>query len=174
METLHYLKPSLHKRQKRRDKRLDEELIECYRGGRQWANKKGYKKELQKDFENAPNTEGMKERHKGGSTYSTDNLEPLIRFLSAKTGKKWDKVYSQLSKRLKKNTMTGLHVFQHLWDFVKINVWIEEKKVYCLDTRNWQSDIETHLLLSFEKFPKFYVHPETGILMKAPLWIKKR
>ena len=43
MDNVQYLKPSLQIRQKRRDKRLDEEVIECYRRGWRLKQMKGYK-----------------------------------------------------------------------------------------------------------------------------------
>ncbi len=48
MDNLQYMKPSLFKRQKRRDKRLDEEVIECYRRGSRLKQKKGYKNKLKR------------------------------------------------------------------------------------------------------------------------------
>jgi hypothetical protein len=156
------LKPSLLKRQKRRDKRLSEELIECYRGGRRIKSAKGYQKTIVKDeFAHALQKESIK-LMKGNSKYLTDNLEPMIRFLNSKVGKHWDKVYSELSKKMNKSSMLGKHLNDHLFDFVKTKVIIEDGKVYAL--HRWSGQ---QALVSYERYPRFYVHPKSGVLMKA-------
>ncbi|MCE7996588.1 MAG: hypothetical protein HEP71_31755 [Roseivirga sp.] len=156
------LKPSLRKRQKRRDKRLHEELIECYRGGGgNLKKKKGYQKNARNnDFENEKQKEGIKARS-GGIKYQCDNLKPLIRFLEKHEGKYWNKVYSQLCKKMDKNTLLGQHVFDHLEDFVETKVKIEEGKVIGQD--RWGGPQE---LISYWH-PKFYVHPKSGQLMRV-------
>lgn len=156
------LKPSLRKRQKRRDKRLHEELIECYRG-RSWGKnkKKGYQKNARNtDFENEKQKEGIKARS-GGTKYQCDNLKPLIRFLEKHEGKYWNKVYSQLCKRMDKNTLLGQHVFDHLEDFVETKVTLEDGKV--IGNNRWGSPEE----LVYYWYPRFYVHPKSGQLMRV-------
>lgn len=164
MNDLQYLKPSLQKRQKRRDKRLDEEVIECYRRGTRSKQKKGYKNKLRRNnFEHAHHHESIKFMHGGGTKYFNDNLEPLIRFLNSKVGKNWNKVHEELCNNLNKRTVSGLHVFNHLYDFVQLNTHIKNKKVYYM---HWGKPTE---LISAEKYPRFYIHPKTGQLMKAKL-----
>src|SRR5690242_12640041 len=125
MENTMLIKPALQKRQKRRDKRVDEELIECYRYSWRVKTAKGYRKRLrQNQFEQAKNKEGMTEMHGIHTKSLTDNLEPLIRYLNSKIGKHWDKVFSELSSKMDKSSVSGLHVFQHLFDFVHTKVVI--------------------------------------------------
>ena len=50
MDNLQYLKPSLQRPQKRRDKRLDEELIECYRHGTRSKQKKAIRINLKETY----------------------------------------------------------------------------------------------------------------------------
>lgn len=162
MDNLEYLKPSLQRRQKRRDKRLDEELIECYRHGTRSNRKNGYKNKLrQNQYEHARSHESMKYMHSGGTKSFNDNLEPMIRFLNARVGKNWNKTHAELCSRLSKRTVSGLHVFNHLYDFVYENTIIKEKKVFCMKFGRYQE------LVSTEKSPKFYIHQKTGQLMKA-------
>lgn len=168
MSQLEYLKPSLCKRQKRRDKRLDEELIECYRRGWRTRQQKGYKhKTMFNLYENAKQQESMKFMHGGGTRSFNDNLEPLIRFLASNAGKNWNKVYGELCKQLKKNTVPGLHVFNHLYDFVIEHTYTRNKKIYYMEYGTYKE------LVSREKFPKFYIHAKTGQLMKARLMTNK-
>ncbi len=105
--------------------------------------------------------------HGGGTKYFNDNLEPMIRFLNSKVGKNWNKVHAQLCKDLNKKTISGLHVFNHLFDFVQLNTYIENKKIYYL--RNGKLTE----LISTEKYPRFYIHPTTGQLKKAKLTVLK-
>jgi len=159
MNNLDYLKPSLQKRQKRRDKRLDEELIECYRLGSREKQKKGYKNKLKRNFyENAKQRESIKFMHGGGTKHFNDNLEPLIRYLRSNTGRPWDKVYSELCEKLDKTTVSGLHVFNHLFDFVSEHAWVENKKVYELKFGKKRE------LINRRQWKQFYVHPRTKLL----------
>ncbi len=169
MENLEYvLKPSLCQRQKRRDKRLDEELIECYRRGMRSKEKKGYKNKIkQTGYETAQQKESMKFMHGGGTKSFNDNLEPLKRYLESRVGKNWYKVHSKLCSQLKKNTVSGLHVFNHLFDFVHVNVVVKDKTVYYLRFGKYE------VLRSTARWPKFYVNSKTGQLVKATLITQK-
>ena len=163
MENLEMLKPSKRKRQKRRDKRMDEELIECYRT-KTWQNSskvKGYDKRIVgNQYQWACSKEKMKTRS-GGYKCQTDNLKPLVRYLESKQGKFWDKVYSELCKKMDKNTLLGQHLFDHLMDFVATDVYIESGRIMSLNS--WGGINE--LFSGF--YPQFYVHPKSGVLLKV-------
>ena len=162
MDNLQYLKPSLQKRQKRRDKRLDEELIECYRRGNRSKQMKGYSNMIKRNnFEHAFQHESMKFKHGGGSRYFNDNLEPMLRLLERRCNRPWNKTFSELNKQLDKSTVSGLHVFKHVSDYVHENVWIENKKVYHLQFGRKRE------LVSSGTTKNFYVHPINGLLKKA-------
>ena len=159
------LKPSKRKRQKRRDKRMDEELIECYRKGWNLRKSKGYKKKYENksnDFEHSKKREGIKMRSGGGTKFLNDNLGPRKRFLESKEGKHWDKVYSELCQKMDSNSMTGQHLLQHLFDYVELNVEIIQGKVYGVG--GWRGRYE---LYYFSRHPKFYVHPKSGCLIRV-------
>ena len=161
MDNLQYLKPSLQRIQKRRDKRLDEELIECYRHGTRSKQKKGYNKLKRNLYEHAPIHESIKYRHGGGTKNFNDNLEPMIRFLNSSVGKNWNKIHSRLCSHLSKRTVAGLHVFNHLFDFVYEKTATVGGKQFYIKFGQHQE------LLSTEKWPKFYINFKTGQLMKA-------
>lgn len=167
MDNLQYLKPSLRRRQKHRDKRLDEELIECYRYGTRSKEKSGYKKLKRNQYEHAPMHESMKYRHGGGSKSLNDNLEPMMRLLNTSVGKNWNKVHAALCGRLSKRTVAGLHVFNHLYDFVYEKTIVEGNKIFYYRFGKYQE------LISTEKWPKFYINHKTGQLMKAKTSPKK-
>ncbi|OEK03992.1 hypothetical protein [Roseivirga misakiensis] len=162
MKNADTLKPSLRKRQKRRDKRMHEELIECYRVGGRWQGnkRKGYDKSHANNPDNYRKKEGIKLRS-GGTKCQTDNLQPLLRFLAKNEGKFWNKVYQQLCQRMDKNSVLGQHVFDHISDFVHTKVSIENGKI--LSVGKWGGQNE---LTSFWH-PVFYVHPKSGQLLKV-------
>lgn len=168
-EYLVEMKPSRIQRQKRRDKRLAEELIECYRHGARWGRGKQRHKQRARrnEFEQARNKEGMKLMHKGGSKYFDDNLPPLVRFLNSQQGKHWNGIYARLSRSLDRNTTSGLHVFQHLEEMLyeKVEIVKEGKEGVIYGNSPFGG---RRALYSTEKRPAFYVHPKSGVLMKAP------
>lgn len=158
---LNDLKPSLQRRQKRRDKRMDEEVIECYRTGWRTKHAKGYLKHARATPPDTGTHEGMKRRHGWGTRSVNDNLEPLIRYLRSHVGQHWDKVYSDLCRSLDTSTVTGQHVIDHLKQMVHMNVVKDGKRLITHDgrqPRELQSSIWFH-------FPEFYVHPKSGVLM---------
>lgn len=168
-EAIRNMKPSRLQRQKRRDKRLAEELIECYRHGAKYGRGKQAHKQRsrQHEFEQARGKEGMKTMHHGGSKSFNDNLPPLIRFLNSQVGKNWDGVYARLSRRLDKSTVSGLHVFQHLEDMLatKVEIVRSGKRTAIIGHMPFGG---RRALYSTEKRPAFYVHPRNGVLMRAP------
>lgn len=160
----HELKPSLQKRQKRRDKRLGEEVIECYRRG-MWTKKgKGHMRRMHRTgLENLNSHEGMKAVHTGGRRYPSDNLEPLIRYLRSHVGKHWDTVHSELCRSLDGNTMTGRHVLDHLKKMVHTNVVKESKRLISHDGHAPRDITED----SYFRVAEFYVHPKSGVLLQT-------
>ena len=169
MDNAQMLKPSLRKRQKRRDKRMHEELIECYRGNTAWdstrGKAKGYRKELQKTgVENAPNKERMKHM-KGDSKWQSDNLAPMIRFLEKHEGQFWDKVYSKLCERMDKNSLLGQHLVDHLFDFVETKASFEEGRLIGHSVYFQPTDL--HDLVNRRISNLWYVHPKSGQLLRV-------
>ena len=84
-------------------------------------------------------------------------------------GKNWNKVHATLCSRLSKKTVPGLHVFNHLYDFVYEKTFTDGNRVFY---QNIFGTIEE--LLSSEKWPRFYVNHKTGQLMKAKMYKRKK
>jgi len=148
-------KPSRLRRQKRRDKRLSEEIIECrrYAGGdtNKKVRQKGDTKRKQKMEEAGfyPSRESVNFKN---TTSFEDNLEPLERFLRSNVGRPWSAVYAELSRQLDRTTTSGQHVIDHLFGYVD-NQWnslFPESNRY----RTQNDGVST----------RFSIHPETGIL----------
>jgi hypothetical protein len=109
------------------------------------------------DYDDQPSRASMS-RHwqdsDGGKTLS-DVLNPLKGYLHKNVGRHWDDVYSEICQNLDRRSVTGLHVFTHLWQFVAKNT------VMCIDgkVREWG------YYGGFLTEPSdYYIHPYTGIL----------
>jgi len=150
-------KVSRIQRQKRRDKRLAEELIECrrYNGGD--ANKKvrqkgelRYRQKMEKTGV-YPAQESINFKN---STMFGDNLEPLERFLRSKVGCPWSEVYSELNRQLDRSTVSGGHVFQHLQVYMDNPQYGRHNPIGKRQYRTQNDGISN----------RFGVHPLTGLL----------
>lgn len=161
------IKPSILKRRKRRDKKLHKELTECYRENSSFVNSssptrkrlKNY--ELKLGYENAPKKVSIKFVHtklSGNIKYFGDNVNPLKRFLNSKVGQNWDKVYSELSKKMDKRSVSGQHLFEHLFQYVEADTTLINGKVYKSNGekmfRGWWHGGRVQL----------YVHPVSRVL----------
>ena len=145
--------------------RLDEILIERPRGG--WRKKKSRNAKFWRRLTEEASTDGLlspyRVKTRDKTKYLSDNLGPLRGFLRSRVGQLWDDVYSELSQRLDRNTVSGQHVIQHLWDDVHRHVEIIEGVVYSKPGANgWCGRRELGQWRG-----EFYVHPETGVLCIA-------
>lgn len=158
------LKPSMQQMQSRRDKKLDKEVLECYRLFRGYAlkHKKGSTKLLQVapncEYQNLPQRQSMKQMGNRVKFFG-ENLKPLKAYLFANIGKSWDKVYGNLCQKLDRRSVSGNHIFEHISDFVKKNYFDNYS----------DEDIEVFLnsykiSVSAKREHPMFVHPKTGIL----------
>jgi len=77
-------------------------------------------------------------------------------------GRPWNKVYSEIRERIDARSALGLHVLQHLEDYVATNTFLKDGKVF--EYRRFGCVGEVRGL---------YVHPVTGLL-RYPKPAKKR
>jgi len=91
----------------------------------------------------------------------SDHLAPLRGFLRSKVGYPWNEVYSELCERLKTNTMAGQHVLSHVFDYVNLHVEIIDGVPQGKPNGRFNFSLENSY------YPKYYVHPKTGILCVA-------
>ena len=47
-------------------------------------------------------------------------LNPLYRFLEKRVGRNWDRVYSEIRQHNRPGSAVGEHIFQHLFDYVRV------------------------------------------------------
>lgn len=118
-----------------------------------------------KSFDNQPKRESMKKMHKDRKSLN-ENLKPLIRFLESKVGSNWDKVYSEICENIKLDSAVQKHVRDHVFDYVRLNVEVENKKVF--GTRKYYGKMMEL------RNGDMYVDPTTKILKKYKIKNEKR
>ncbi|PSF38492.1 hypothetical protein C7H19_05775 [Aphanothece hegewaldii CCALA 016] len=149
--------------------RLGEIVIERPRGGSRCSSRrlKGVKKELDRITKEATE-DGLLSPYlikvKDKSKDLSDHLGPLRRLLRSKVGQPWDQVYSELCQQLKPNTLTGLHVISHLWDYVVLHVEMIDGVPY----HKASASHRRYGPLGSYYQDNYFVHPETRILCLAP------
>jgi hypothetical protein len=78
------------------------------------------------DYDSGPRRAPSSRRDKQLNEY----LRPLERFLQRQVGRPWSKVYSEISARIDRRSAIGLHVMQHVTDFIAVNAIRENGVVY--------------------------------------------
>lgn len=88
-----------------------------------------------------------------------ENLNPLLNYLHAQVGRPWNKVFSEIKKVNQGGGAVSNHIFQHLFDFICLNVIKKDGKVY--STENGVRE-----LYSYRSGNKgaLYVDPKDGII----------
>jgi len=98
-----------------------------------------------------------------GTKCLNENLAPLERYLRSQLGRPWDKVYSELSQRLRPTSAVQQHVRDHLADFVAVRTRLEGGQV--LGPGTWDQPM---VLTRPGYGPAFYVDPRSGLLCARP------
>jgi hypothetical protein len=118
------------------------------------------------NLEDAPRIESM------GGTYAhkwlNENLQPLVRFLRSRVGRRWDDVHSEIAARISCKSAVQKHVLDHLRDYVVENVRIVGTTVQYI-RYHWYQPLES-VGMRF----RFYVDPDTRELCLAPVASRKR
>ena len=83
-----------------------------------------------------------------------ENLNPLKRYLYASIGRPWDDVYSEIRANIDTRKAIGLHVMQHLWQYV-------ERFVEIVNGVPFESHGRYGRVMEVDGL---YIHPETGLL----------
>ena len=93
------------------------------------ANRSAQALDAGDDFDGGPHRASSSRHQK----WLNENLAPLKRYLQKQVGRPWDKVYSEISQTIDKRSAVGLHVLQHVEDFVSVNAFVENGVVYEYD-----------------------------------------
>ena len=85
-----------------------------------------------------------------------ENLAPLRRYLLRQVGRPWDKVYGEIRQTIDTRSAVGLHVLQHLEDYVATDTFIQDGVVSEWQWRGGAAPVSG-----------LYVHPKSGLLRLA-------
>jgi hypothetical protein len=100
------------------------------------------------DFDSGPARASSARRYKG----LNENLAPLRRYLAQQVGRPWDKVFSEIRKNLDTRSALGLHVMQHLEQFIAVKTFLIDGVVHA---RRWRG---------LDPVEGLYVHPVSGLV----------
>lgn len=117
-----------------------------------------------------PFKEGMKKRFgkKFGYKSLSDFLSPIRGFLTSSVGRKWDDIYSDLSKNIPKSKFLNQHVWEHIFDYVEIHTaWIDGEVCVSDDIERKYVPLTGHYRWGWKRDHQFYVHPVSRILLKV-------
>lgn len=107
-------------------------------------------------------------RHARGRRKSfNEHLNPLKSFLRTNEGRPWDKVYSDICSTFDKRKVINNHILEHLFDYVKLEVYIIDGKPHELNKFRYSSREYDEIEARSHHYPVYYVDPRDGIL-KAP------
>src|SRR4051794_18399649 len=76
-----------------------------------WYPRGSLKMQWHPDLELAPMREGYGHHYR--EKYLNENLQPLVRFLRSRVGKRWDKVHSEMSEHVSCTSAVQKHVLDH-------------------------------------------------------------
>lgn len=139
-------------------------LVERPRGGsrKRHFRKKGYRRTLTRDVDAGRELprEGITAL-RGDTTWFSEHLGPLRRFLHARTGRRWDAVYAELCEHIDRGNLVQKHVLTHLFQYVEVNALL--------------IDGVPHHPKGHRRYPlppivgrdQWYVCPKTGMLKRA-------
>ena len=99
------------------------------------------------DYDGGPERASSARRNK----WLNENLAPRQRYLHSQIGRPWDKVFSEIRQTLDTRSALGLHVMQHLYQFIAVDTVMIDGVVH---QKRWYS---------FDRVEGLYVHPLTGL-----------
>ena len=86
----------------------------------------------------------------------SDLINPLRRYLRSCIGKPWNKVHSELSRKLDRRSVAGSHIWDHVISEIETDCYVgADRLVYSNRRRYLNTEIPIDGL---------YVHPRTGLI----------
>ena len=71
-----------------------------------------------------------------GRPVLNENLAPLRRYLRSQVGRPWRKVFSEISAGIDRRSTVQQHIYQHIDDFIAVDVAIEDERLVDLRSRS--------------------------------------
>jgi hypothetical protein len=107
-----------------------------------------------------------------------ENLTPLWRYLFSRVGRPWDATYSEIRRVCSPNGTVAAHIYQHLYQFVRMDVTVVDGVPYIMRTLRNYGDTELANLIPITSnhgvgsFNAFYVD-QKGFLRQSPYKSRK-
>ena len=133
-------------------------LVERGHSGRGWSTDKGWWSRTR--FRHAMDEDGdgwLPPRH---HPLFSENLAPLQRYLESQVGRPWDKVHSEIRRRIDVGSAVQYHILQHIYDRLAVQVWRDAEGVLMYSQRGY------HLRLGSGS-ATLYVCPASGLLRRV-------
>jgi len=108
--------------------------------------------EAAEDYDSGPGRASSRRHEK----WLNENLAPLWRYLERQVGRPWNKVYGEIKETIDTRSAIGLHVLQHMKQYVVTDAFLHNG-VVC----------EWHWRGGAVPVTGLYVHPKTGLLRMA-------
>ena len=97
----------------------------------------------------------------------SDLINPLKRWLFKQVGRRWDKVYSELTENIPRGNKVNDHLYGHIFTYVQLKV---EMRVVKTTSRGKQILRPFRAAYGYARKlddRDLYVHPQTGILCRG-------
>jgi hypothetical protein len=137
-------------------------ICESPRGGQDWSRQFPRPKV---PFDGLPKFQGIRRPHENRKWFG-EHLGPLKRWLRSNTGRPWNDVYREACQVIKPDSVVRAHIKFHLLNMVERHTFMQAGEV-----RYYHGNTPAQIkdLRGGSCWPKFYVHPATGLLLEVPL-----
>lgn len=106
--------------------------------------------------------------YRSNSFNFSDHISPLRRFIEKQIGRKWDDVFSEISKQFPSGGVLNDHIRGHVWDFISHNTSMGPNGVVLDHGGKWGGSVRP------VSPNEIYVHPETGMVCRMPSDVPSR
>src|SRR5687767_4349733 len=110
-----------------------------------------------------PKFEGIKRPHTDRKWFG-EHLGPLKRWLRSNVGRPWNDVYSEAAQVMKGGNPVRAHIRVHMMDMIERHTFMRDGQVWCY-SRGEERPVTAQWFNSH--WPKFYVHPTSGLFLEA-------
>jgi len=86
----------------------------------------------------------------------SDLINPLRRYLRSCIGRPWNKVHSELSRKLDRRSAAGSHIWDHVISEIQTDCYVDADRVVYSNRRRY---LNTEIPVD-----GLYVHPRTGLI----------
>jgi hypothetical protein len=136
-------------------------IIERPRGGPRFKTPKGERRRDQRiPDDERPTRESIGRKWSGSPKWLNEHLGPLRRFLRSNVGRPWNKVYSEICARIRRDSAVQDHVRDHVFDYVTVNVILVDGVPCSREGSDYGMPIGRY------DRRELYVCPRTGILRR--------